>query len=44
MMDEMEQKICALVDARKDEIIAFAQDPWTHAISHAMDSNGRTVL
>ena len=31
MMDEMEQKICALVDARKDEIIAFAQDLWTHA-------------
>ena len=30
-MDEMEQKICALVDARKDEIIAFAQDLWTHA-------------
>lgn len=30
-MDEMEKKICERVDAHKDEIIAFAQDLWTHA-------------
>ena len=30
-MDQIEQKICARIDAHKDEIIAFAQDLWTHA-------------
>ena len=30
-MDQIEQKICERIDAHKDEIIAFAQDLWTHA-------------
>lgn len=30
-MDKLEQKICDLIDSKKDEIIAFGRDIWTHA-------------
>lgn len=30
-MDEIEKKICQCIDSHKDEIIAFAEDLWTHA-------------
>ncbi|MDD3164342.1 MAG: amidohydrolase [Oscillospiraceae bacterium] len=30
-MDQIEQKICARIDAHRDEIIAFADDLWNHA-------------
>ena len=30
-MDQIEKKICALIDAHRDELIAFGQDIWNHA-------------
>lgn len=30
-MDRTEEKICRLIDAHREEIIAFGQDLWTHA-------------
>lgn len=30
-MDKLEQKICDIIDSKKDEIIAFGRDIWTHA-------------
>ena len=30
-MDRLEQKICDIIDGKKDEIIAFGRDIWTHA-------------
>ena len=30
-MDRLEQKICDIIDSKKDEIIAFGRDIWTHA-------------
>lgn len=30
-MDRLEQKICDIIDSKKDEIIAFGHDIWTHA-------------
>ena len=30
-MDKIEQKICDIIDAHRDELIAFGEDLWTHA-------------
>lgn len=30
-MDEIEQKICRIIDGRRDELIAFGDDIWRHA-------------
>jgi len=30
-MDRLEQKICDIIDSKKDEIIAFGHDIWCHA-------------
>ena len=31
MLDRIEQKICEILEAKKDEIIAFGNDIWNHA-------------
>ena len=30
-MDRLEQKICDIIDSKKEEIMAFGRDIWTHA-------------
>lgn len=30
-MDKLEQKICDIIDSKKEEIMAFGRDIWTHA-------------
>ena len=30
-MDKIEQKICDIIDAHREELIAFGEDLWTHA-------------
>ena len=40
ILDKTEQKIVDIIDAHRDEIIAFAKDIYTHAICFFHEKSG----